>query len=100
MARLVSYKVKDESTYSTFDKTDRNGEETVEEINGNESFNGGIMSFCCDCFKRCKFGSKETVSDDIEFAMVKYAQVLRLKRTSVFVEQYAIRVEKSSFILI
>lgn len=77
MARLVSYKVKDESTYSTFsNKNLWNEEEKIDEFNENDSV-CGKSCFCCDCFKRCcKWSSKETVSDDIEFAMVKYAKVL------------------------
>jgi hypothetical protein len=74
MARLVSYKVKDESTYSTFDnKNSSNAQEKIQEISENESADSGKNWFCCNCWKLC--GSQETVSDDIEFAMVKYAQV-------------------------
>ncbi|KAJ3667174.1 hypothetical protein Zmor_002574 [Zophobas morio] len=74
MARLVSYKVKDESTYSTF-----NEQEKVREI---DARNSGRSWYRCDC---CDFGSQETVSDDIETALVRYAQVFlqNLQQSSV-----------------
>lgn len=72
MARLVSYKVKDESNYSTFEVRSDVAEESL------KSDDGGIWKFCYECcWRKCKFKSNESLNkeDDIEFAVVKYTKV-------------------------
>lgn len=78
MARLVSYKVKDESNYSTFEV----GNDAEE---GSKSDDRGILKFCYECcWRKCKIGSNDSVhkEDDIEFAVVKYTKVSILKESS------------------
>lgn len=63
MARLVSYKVKDESSYSTFPNNGKSA--TVE--------NKKRCKVCCCC-------SNDSISDqtdDIEFALIQYEKELR-----------------------
>lgn len=77
MARLVSYKVTSGSKYSTFEKEeDANTFGTLYEENDAENEDGCCKAAWC---KYCCwwYGSSETISDDtdIEFALVKYAQV-------------------------
>lgn len=67
MARLVSYKVKDESYYSTFE--DNGKSDVVENKNDDNIKHPLLQLLCCSC---CR---KTTDEDDIEFALIKYAEV-------------------------
>lgn len=61
MARLISYKVKDDSQYSTFaNDTGNTGSHLMDAES--ESKSAWVCSICT-C---CQFGSRETVSEDID----------------------------------
>lgn len=70
MARLVSYKLNCDSTYSTF-----NNEQSLSSNDiSNES--NSCWWKCCGCCC-CRYSSNTNLSDetDIEFALIKYSQV-------------------------
>ncbi|XP_018565616.1 uncharacterized protein LOC108906746 [Anoplophora glabripennis] len=72
MARLVGYKVNDDSSYSTFEKLEKI--EESDEWGDKRPWWDCTRCCCCRCFDLCPSDSKETVSDDIEFALIKYVQ--------------------------
>lgn len=87
MARLVSYRIKDEmSSYSTFKDNLSASVENVAQMKnvfvkseGKSDGEFSLISYCKYCCRCCcsSSNSSETVSDDIdaEFALVKCAQV-------------------------
>lgn len=85
-AHLASNKLKEESSlsYNTFENRDESEDhcpnDVAIEAENNMPTRHKLFWFCffsC-CKERCKIcacGSEETVSDDVDFAMVKYLQV-------------------------
>lgn len=83
MARLVSYKLTSDSKYSTFKKEEEASTfETFYNENDEKNKDGCCKSTRCKCCCLWWYGSSETISDDtdIEFALIKYAQVKYLRQ--------------------
>lgn len=75
MARLVSYKVNNDSTYSTFDNEHSLSTNIQTDATNDNNFTNYCKCFwqkCCCCYQ---YDSNEAASDDIEFALIKYSQV-------------------------
>lgn len=79
MARLISYKVKDDSEYSTFiGKRAKSAEELEADSRGRW---WKCDSFCCRC---CDSDSECDDDKEVEFALVKYTKVFsNIKRHSI-----------------
>lgn len=86
-AHLVNSKVNNESllSYNTFENKDETGDDhpaasKAEDMNSRFKCCWRCWLLCCcdrQSCKICGYGSDETVSDDIEFALGKYIQVYK-----------------------
>lgn len=74
MARLISYKVKDDSEYSTFiDKRDTT--KSFEEIQRNNQKEWWRNLYCCDYCCNKNIAEYQEDSEQVEFALIKETKV-------------------------
>lgn len=78
MARIVSYKVRDDSTYSTFENSSAVNRSAITN-SGKSDLDKAAWYKCATCstWCCCHSGSQESVSDDIDahFSLARQAQV-------------------------